>query len=130
MSTVTVLSAVRTFLEANWVATPLVFDNEAADPSGPFVRVEVFSNSYDQISIGSGHPTTERWREEGAVLLHVLVEMGTGALLPHQHATTLTDLLKGLQLPGDVRFRGMSIGPGESDGQLFRLTCRADWVRG
>lgn len=130
MSTVAVYSAVRAYLEASWTDTPLVFENEAADPASSYVYVEVFSNSYDQISIGSGSPSTERWREEGAILLHVHVELGTGGLLPHQHATALTNLLKGLELPGDVRFRGMSIGPGETDGQFFRLTCRAEWVRG
>lgn len=136
MSSATVFSAVRTFLDGAWNATPLAWENEAftpaADPSA-FVLVEVYGDAFEQMSIGSGSPAAERWVEEGAVLLHVMVPTGTGSLAARTHAENLAGLLRGLELPGNIRFRGMSIGLGDAgteDGTYWRVTLRADWMRG
>lgn len=136
MSSDTVYSAVRTYLEANWTATPLAWENEAFDPPSPadaWVMVEVSGNSYDQASIGASTRAENRWREEGMVWCHVMVPTGTGSLTARQHATALANLFRGIELPGDIEFRTLSIGLGESaddDGVWWRLSLSAEWIRG
>lgn len=136
MSSATVYSAVRTWLEGSWNATPLAWENEpfeVPEPPSPFVVVEIYGDSYQQESIGAGNPAAELWREDGAVLLHVMVPAGTGSLTARTHAEALANLLRGLELPGGIRFRGMSIGLGETatdDGNWWRISVRAEWLRG
>lgn len=136
MSSATVFAAVRTFLEAAWTATPLAWENETFVPGAepaPFVLVECYGDSFEQMSIGSGSPVTERWVEDGAVLLHVMVPAGTGSMQARTYAEALAALLRGLELPGNLRFRNMSIGLGDvgtEDGTYWRISLRADWTRG
>lgn len=142
MASDVVYSAVRTWLEANWSTTTIKWENETfteptptEHPTAPaaFIMVELVGQSYDQMSIGSGTPSAERWAEEGAVLIHCLVQSGAGSLVARQNATALAVLLRGLQLPNDIRFRAMSIGDGgigDEDGTWWALTLRAEWTRG
>lgn len=136
MSSATVFSAVRSFLTAAWLTTPLAWENEEfALPGEPaaWIKVEVYGDSYDQVSIGSGSPTMERWVEEGAVMLHVMVPQGTGSNAAREHAENLATLLRGLELPSNIRFTSMSIGLGDmgtEDGTYWRLSLRANWTRG
>lgn len=136
MSSDAVFSAVKAFLDAEWTATSLCYENETFDlpqPPAAFVLVEMYADFDQQITIGTGSPTTEVWRESGAVLLHVMVPTGTGSLTARQHATALADLFRGRLLAGEtIRFYDLSIGlggPGSEDGTYWRLTVRADFLR-
>lgn len=135
MASATVYSAVRAWLAASWATTPIAYENETFRPDEPpaeWVLLEVYGDSYDQMSIGSGSPSTERWVEQGTVLLHVMAPVGSGSVLARTYAEQLATLLRGLILPGDIRFQSMSIGLGESDetGNYWRITLRAEWLRG
>lgn len=128
-----VYDAVRAHLEANWTATPLVFDNEDAAPdgrrpqegAGAWVMIEMTGNFYDQASIGSGSPVTDLWREDGLVFMTVMVRAGTGSRTARAYTKQLCDLFRGVELAdGSIRFREASIGVGEKatpDGNWFGL---------
>jgi hypothetical protein len=142
MSSDVVYSAVRAWFDANWTATPVAWENETfeppvltAYPAAPaaWLEVELIGNSYDQMSIGAGGGAAERWAEGGAVLIFGLVQAGAGSLVIRAHLTRLAEQLRGLELPGGIRFRSMAIGdggPGDDDGNFWQLTLRADWLRG
>lgn len=134
--------AVRDWVDANWTATPVSWENETFDQPAPtdhpvapaaWLMIEVAGRSYDQMSIGAGGGSAERWAEEGAVLVHSFVQTGAGSLVARQNATSFAYLLRGLELPGGIRFRSMSIGdggPGDENGKWWALTLRAEWIRG
>jgi hypothetical protein len=142
MSSDTVFSAFRTWLEANWTTTPIRWENETftlpaptSYPAAPaaFLAVEFAGGFYAQQSIGSGTPAAERWTEDGAILVYSLVQSGAGSLVARQNATTLALALRGLTLPGDIRLRSMTIGdggPGDEDGNWFQLVLRVEFLRG
>ncbi|MDO9712454.1 phage tail terminator-like protein [Paracraurococcus lichenis] len=136
MSSATAFAAIHDYLTAGWSNTPLVFENEIFDLPAvptPWVMVEVYGDSDEQISLGAGSAAANRWREEGAVLCHVMVPQGTGTLTARIHAEGLADLLRGVELAGDVKFRRMSIGAGTAgteDGTYWVVTLRAEWTRG
>ena len=134
MSSLTAYEAVRNHLEANWTDTPLVFENEEwplPRNTNTFVFVEIFGDSYEQISIGADPQTTNQWREYGQVLVHVLVPGGEGTRKAREHAKTIVDLFRGRDI-GGLRFRDASIGagePGDRDGNYFRMTASLEWER-
>jgi hypothetical protein len=136
MSSDTVYSAVRDFLTDNWTATAIAWENEPfekPEPPAPWIMVEVSGDAYDQASIGAGSPSANRWREEGMVWCHVFAPAGSGSLTARQHAAALADLFRGLELPGDIEFRRLSIGlgePGDEDGNWWRISLSAEWIRG
>lgn len=134
-----VFTAVQTFLADNFVAAPVTYENDAFAPPDPnsvnptWVYIEVYGYSYDQVSYGSGAPATDLFREEGAVLLHVMSPVNSGSLKGRQIATQLGALFKGRKLEPDIRFANLSIGSGMAqleDGQWWPLTVRAEWARG
>lgn len=142
MSSNTVESAVRAWVAANWTACPVTYENETftqPEPTGnsaspaTWLLIEFEGQDYQQESIGSGGGAAERWVETGAVLVHSMIETNAGAVTARSNATAFAYLLRGLQLPGDIRFRSMSIGnggPGDEDGKWWALTLRAEWMRG
>lgn len=142
MSSQTLAAAVRDWFDANWTATPVRWENETFTeptptdyPAAPaaWLMVEFSGRSYDQMSIGSGGGAAERWAEEGAVLVHCIVQVNAGADAARQNAETIAEAFRGLQLPGGIRFRNMSIGdggPADEDGNWWALTLRAEWMRG
>lgn len=136
MSSDTAFTAIKNFLVANFTSAPLVFENDPAyqtpEPPSPWVLVEIYGSMFDQVSMGSGMPVTDKWREEGAVLCHVMVPVGTGSLTGRQLATTITNLFRGLSLSPDIRFADLSIGSGMvqiEDGNYWPLSCRMEWAR-
>ena len=140
MSSDTLHAALRAYLEANWTATPLAWENEAfeapRDALGnplPWVMVEASGNLCAQASIGAGSAAANLWREEGLVWLHVFVPTGTGSALARQHARALVDLFRGLTLAaGTIRYRDASIGrgePGSDDGKWWRISAGVEWQR-
>lgn len=135
MSSAVVYGVIRSYLTANFTAIPLAWENEpftVPEPPAPWALCEVVGEDFEQESIGSGSPAAELWRESGYLLVHVMVPAGSGSLVARQHAETLSNLLKGLELPAATRFAAMSIGAGElgdDSGAWWRLTLRADWIR-
>ena len=142
MASDVVYSAVRTFLTANWSATPVKWENETFTeptptdyPAAPaaFLVVELSGESYRQMSLGSGSPAAERWVESGAVLIYSLVQSGASSLVARQNATALADMLRGVVLPNNIRIESMSIGdggPGDEDGKWWQILLRVNWTRG
>lgn len=137
MSSDVVYTAVQNFLLANFTTAPLVFENDPAfempEPPSPWVLVEIYGNTFNQISFGSGLPVTDKWREEGAVLCHVMCPVNTGTLTGRQIATTLAGMFQGLKIEPDIRFGDLSIGAGMTqidDGNWFPLSARFEWARG
>lgn len=137
MSSDVVFTAVQDFLTANFNTCPVIYENDIGtlpDPPSPWVMIEIYGNFYNQMSMGSGIPSGDHWREEGAVLMHVMTPVGTGSLRGRQIATQLAELFKGLKLAGpDVRFADLSIGGGMTqtdDGNWYPLSVRAEWARG
>lgn len=135
MSSAAVYDVVQQRLAALWTATPVVFENQdwpTADTPAAFVFVEIYGDSFDQASIGGGDALDANlWREEGQLLMHVLVPSGTGSRAARAHAETLAVLFRGQEI-GGVIFRGASLGatePGVQDGQYFRMTCAVSWQR-
>lgn len=79
MSSATPAAAILARLRANWTTTPIVVDNEDAQPPQPptgFVAIEFPGGVADQITIGA--PGENLFREAGAFMLHVFVPRGTG----------------------------------------------------
>ncbi len=141
MSTDIVFDAVEAYLRANWTTTPLRFENEATkrpvdEETGAvqaWVEVEIIGDQYDIASLGAGDPAEERWREEGDVLLFVLVPVGTGSRVARQHATALLELFRGVELDPDIEFQELRILGGARDADdrnFWRLSASAHFIRG
>jgi len=142
MASATVYSAVRSYLEANWSATPIKWENETFEipaatdyPAAPaaFLVVEFTGDSYQQASIGSGSPTAERWIETGSVLIYSLVQANASSLVARQNADAVAALLQGMVLPGSIRLQSMSFGDGgegDEDGLWWQIPLRVNWLRG
>src|SRR5690348_10060801 len=97
-----VRSAVRGFLAANWLVTPVAFENEdyepTTDPNGarqPWVYVEIMGGLYEQLSIGAGSAKANLWQAKGQVWLHVFVPSGSGADAAAGYADALAELFRG-----------------------------------
>lgn len=135
-------TAIRTWLDANWTATPIRWENETFDipaiteyPAAPaaWVAVEMSGEGYHQRSFGSGAIENERWVEAGSLLIYSLQQAGSGSLVARANATAIALSLRGLALAGAIQFTGMSIGdggPGDEDGNWWQLVLRAEWTRG
>jgi hypothetical protein len=122
-----VFDAVKSFLETNWTATPLRFENEPFELTGvAFVDVEMTGTAYGQESIGASLQNDNRWDEEGVLWLHVLVPVNTGGSQVRTYAKQIADLFRGLTLiSGGLEFRDAFIGrgqPGFEDGAYYRVS--------
>lgn len=139
MTTLAAYDLIRDYLTANWVTTPMSWENEAfttpADGSGndlPFVAVQLTQDEWDQASIGAGDRTENRWQETGELYLNVIVPLNTGTETARIYATTLANLFRGEQLE-DIEFRDISIGLGviaEDRGPWWLLPVRISWLKG
>lgn len=134
MSSPQTFDAIHDYLVAQWTSTPIIFENEpypTTDVPAPWVLVEIFGDFYDQASIGADPIVSNRWREGGQLMLHVMTPDGTGTSQARTYAKQLLDLFRGQELAG-VIFRDGSIGasePGVNDGNYFRMTASIDWLR-
>ena len=131
MATDTSFTPVETFLRANWLTTPLVFENERFPPPAsktPFVHVEMACNLWDQKTIGSGDPAKERWDEEGTIWLHVMVPTGSGSTQARQWARQLLTLFKGRTLATNLTFRRASISDGQERGGYWSITATVEFI--
>lgn len=133
MSTLPAFEAIREYIEANWTATPLVWENEPVyHGTGAWVRVGVTSISQMQESIGAGSILANRWVEVGSIFFWIVVPVGTGTTVARQHATNLIDLFRGLDL-GLFEFKRMAIGlggVGSDDGMWWELPAEVEWELG
>jgi len=133
MSTGVVYSAIKSFLDANWSDTPLVYENTnepIADDPSDFIYVEISGNSYGRASIGS--PDNNLWRENGLLWFHIMIPSGEGSLGARTYAESLIELLRDQQLlSGKLTFQEASVGlgePGDENGNYWRLSMSVDWV--
>jgi len=134
MSTDAVYTTVRAFLEQNWDrgSAAMTWENEEfTPPQSAWIFVAMDDSAYDQISIGSGNPATELWRETGAVLFRVNVPEGAGTLKADQLVSELRALMLGLYLPNNIRFDSMpTVGRGRGeDGTWYGVWLRCGWIR-
>lgn len=134
MASATVYDAVRGYLEAQFTAAPLVWENEGAGQlPAPFIIVELVGDVTAQTSIGSGDPGDNRWLESGSLYLYVMVDAGTGSREARALAQHLIDLFRGLSLLADsLRFQDMSVGlgqPGDENGLWWQLPMSIRWER-
>lgn len=129
-----VFTPIHDYLEAQWSATALVFENEAwPDYPSPtaWVLVEIYGDIYEQISIGAEDPADNLWREEGQMSLHVMIPDGVGTAQGRTYAKQLADLFRGMEIAG-ISFKRASIGAGmagERDGNYFRMTTTVEFER-
>lgn len=131
MASPQVYDAIRTFLEANYSATPLYFENEQTDamPSA-WVLIEFVSTTYFQTSIGARTQAENRFDEEGSLFAHVLVPVGSGVRDAFAYAYAIADLFRGLTLlNGNVEFNDVIVGYGESqdEGNYYRVSVNIGW---
>ena len=133
MASGAVFDAIKTYLTANWVTTPIRFENEPFELDGPFVDVEMTGTFYGQMSIGASRQQDNRWDEEGVLWLHALVPINTGGSVVRTHAKQLADLFKGTKLLNEsLEFRDAFIGRGQAgfeDGMYFRISTYINWRR-
>lgn len=134
MSTATAYSAIKSYLDANWSSTPLVYENtDTAVANAPtaYVFVEISGNTYRQESIGTGVVSTNLWREEGVLWLHVMIPSGNGSLDARTYAESMINMLRGAELlSGRLTFRDASVGLGEAgveNGNYWLLTASVEW---
>lgn len=139
MSRATVRAAVTAYLEANWTASPLILQNAETEPPvqadgtlRPWVYVQIAFNSVDQWSIGAADRTDNRWREDGLVLFHIMTPIGEGLAASDTNVDALIELFKGVQLDPGIEFRDITSdtgGPGDDNGNYYRVSVAVDWVR-
>lgn len=134
MASPEVFATIKGYLEAEWTATPLAFENDGFSPPNdpePWVLIEVFGDFFEQESMGAEVQAANLWREAGQMLAHVMVPQGTGSVVARTHARAVVDLFRGQDI-GSVVFGRASIGasePGVKDGSYFRMTATIDWSR-
>lgn len=138
---------IRSFIEANWSECALAWDNEdfdlpppyqeATDPiTGKLVpncwgRVLLDGDLYEQVTIGTGDPSTERDDETGSLSLLTMTPVGTGSRENRRLMRTFADMCRGHEA-GAVEFLGARIDPiGSTDesGNWWTMTVTVDWIR-
>ncbi len=134
MSTATAYSAIKSYLDANWMTTSLAYENDeyvVPDTPTAFVFVEISGQNYARASIGASEFSDNLWREEGSLWLHVMIPSGQGSLVARTYAQSLIDLLRDAELlNGRLVFLDASVGLGEQgqlNGNYWRLTASIDW---
>lgn len=135
MSSLEAFDAIKGRITEVWAdETPVVYENEAfptPNKPAPFLYVEIFGTSYEQASLGADPQSQNKWRENGLLLLHMMVPNGSGTSQARIYAKQLAAMFRGQEVSGVV-FRDMSIGasePGDEDGNYYRMTVRVDWQR-
>lgn len=133
MASPAVYDAIRNHLVANYLATPLFFENEHSASPGAgqaWVMVEFTSTTYAQQSIGARTQAENRWDEMGSFFAHIMVPTGSGVREAFSYAYTMADLFRGLTLLGDrLEFDDVVVGYGqtEDDGNWYRVSVNVGW---
>lgn len=137
MASGTVYTAIRDFLEANYTATALVFDNERYDPSAAdhWAMIEIAGTYFGRESIGADDPMLDRFEEEGVLIISMMAPADVGTKTARDHLETLAELFRGRRLLSDLlEFEDARVGFGErvgaengADGNWYRLNMTVDW---
>lgn len=136
MSSKHVRDTVWAYLNANWVASPVVdlLNGAEALPVIPaaFVSVRFPPATEQQASVGA--PGDNRWREYGSIVLIAYAPSGTGTSTILTHTEALRALFRGLQ-NSNVTFRAAS--PADttlpsrvdaSEGNYFGFGVNVDYI--
>lgn len=123
----TIEQAIRERLAANWLTTPIKYENTpspAVEP--PFVYLETRFVGSDQVSIGTG-ASARRYRQRGLIIIGIYVTKNAGAGLAAQYADSIAAIFRGQTFGGVVCLapvpdRGR---PADDEGNywLKTLTC-------
>lgn len=133
------LAAIEARLATNWTTTPVAYDNTAPEIAMPPVDGEgvpqpwVFCELIDIDSriVAFGTPGNQTVLDEGKVLLHVLVQKGSGLDVARQYAVALGEIFRQQQFFKDdptayVRTYTPQVGRGSmvsDDGNQVSMAC-------
>lgn len=152
MATIQAFDAIRAFIEANWPdaapqACPLAWDNEPVAMPPPFGPTDPSTNAaavnawgralidgdlWEQASIGTGSPTTDRWEETGSLTLFVFTPVNTGSRLNRELLTAFAEMCRGQDI-GSLEFQDIRfdpIGVKDDTGNWWGMHIVIDWKRG
>ena len=105
MSSKAVRDLVSAYLEANWGSTEIVGEeNEFDEPPAslnPWLTYGFVAGPEDKLFIGTG---TGCYKEEGQVILTVMVASGTGSDAALAYAESVRSMMRGLQPGSGLRF--------------------------
>lgn len=128
-----VYDAIKTFLTASWTDTAIQWPNEEYTASGvdPFVKVELHSDLYGQVSIGADQQADNRWDREGVLWIYVAVPRNSNYSQASGAAIALTDLFRGRTLlSGALEFLDARVGVshfGDEEGAWFLVPVSIEW---
>lgn len=129
----TAVSTIRTRLTTLWpnAGVPLRWENEGdqvpATPAG-FVYVEVLAEASTLVSYGGGRGRNN-YRDDGAILLHVLVPIGSGVQAALDYAEDGAAIFRGLAFDG-IRYGAASIvnlGEQADQGNYWQVLARIEF---
>jgi hypothetical protein len=139
MSRSIVRAAVVAHIAAGWTFAPVITQNVAGSPPEqtgtdptPYLFIEISNNSTEQASTGEAEPDGNRWDEYGQVFFHIYTPSGSGVALSDQYADAIVDLFRGQTLATNIEFHDFSGdvgGPGDVDGNYYRVSVSVDWIR-
>jgi hypothetical protein len=87
------------FLNTNWVATPIDWENSpSGDPALPFIQPTILGGASNGISLG--YATT---RFPSVLSINLWFAQGSGTITPNQYADDLIDLFKGADIGTNVQ---------------------------
>ena len=117
-------SAIRSRMQANWSATPIVWENAPSEPAAgtPFVFFEVLGGDAFQASIGA--PSSRLYRHTGVIQAHVFTPVNKGSKDSLQYADSIAAIFRGQTFGGVLCFapRIGSGAPADDDGNWWRVT--------
>lgn len=146
-------AAIRTRIEANWLATRITYQNEVpAEPwppstgAGdqlvllPWVNLEVLGTGSE--IYGQGTPGNQLWHYTGLIYVHVFTPVGSSDALASQYADQIGEIFRGAKFYDTVQAgcyvrcwapRQDGGGSADDDGAWFRVSMICDfeyWHRG
>lgn len=87
-------------LEANWIATPIVYDNISAPVgSSPWARFYIVPTLSENMTLGS---TNQRINREGEATMDVFVPVGSGSRKAQEIADSFLELFENQILDGSL----------------------------
>lgn len=144
MATDIAFDLLRAFIEAQWPdqaeTCPISWDNEPFTPPAPYddedrpqhwVKVLIDGHLWDQQSIGTGDPRSERWVETGELIVLVMVPVGTGSRLCRQVLRVFAEMCRGDA--GAIEFGDVTFPPISSTddaGAWWSMQVIIEWKRG
>lgn len=130
MTVADAVTAIRQRLDAAWIATSVLHESRAAEPSPDqaFLLCEVAPSPASFASIGA--PDARLARRPGAILVHVFVPLAEADpdAAARAHAVSVARLYEGTEFAG-VACRAATVGVGARSGNVFwRVTVTVPFV--